>query len=1449
MFRTKAAAALAGVCAMIAAAIVAVPANAATSTIYSIDFEDGTTGAWTQSGGSGDTLSVIDDDTKVLSVARTADYVGIQSPTGVLEPGTTYTFSMRVKLAAGTEGTTSVRFVGKPSYSWIGNTSGVSAASWTEVTGQWTVPADADIAETQVYIGTGDLSGGATAYTYLVDDLVVTTEVADECTPETLTLSGADFEDETTGTWTQSGGDESTLGYVTDGSKALSVARTADYVGIQSPAGIFEAGTTYTISAKVKLAEGTPGSISARFVMKPAYSWIGNTGGITASGWTTVSGEYTVPADADLPALQLYIGTSDASDGVGATFTYLVDDLAVTYQSVCTDGPEPGTVAISTDFEDGLGGWGPRDNGTGAPTVAVTTADAHGGSQAALVSDRTSQGSGLRYDVTEALVAGATYDLTAWVKFAETPTEDVWLTLENANGGSTSYSTLAQFTGMSAGDWVQVSASFTMPPTEQAFLYFETAYEGGETGNTSAFMVDDITVVVPEPPVVQDLTPISDTVDFPVGVAIDQRETLGAPSELLLKHFDQITPENYMKPEAWYDAEGNWAPNAAQIDSLMDFAKDNDVRVYGHVLVWHSQTPAWFFQDDEGNPLTTSEEDKQILRDRLHDHIFNVADYLAQWGDFGGDNPLVAFDVVNEVIDDSASYTDGMRRSEWYRILGEEFVSDAFAYAEEAFNQGEHTAAEADRPVKLFINDYNTEQSGKRGRYLALVDRLLAADVPVDGIGHQFHVSLSLPVAALEEALADAGSRGLLQAVTELDVTTGTPESTAKFIDQGYYYRDAFEIFRAHSEELFSVTVWGLNDARSWRDSSGGPLAFNDGFQAKPAYYGIVEPSGLEDPLPARLRTANSFAGDVPATAAGVDSQQWGRLPLLSAGDAAGFQTRWASDHLTVYVNVDDATTDESDAITVQVGDDDFVLARSGGAIGAIVEREGGYEAVVHVPLTDAVEGGTIQLDVRVTDGEDTAGWNTPGVTGTVTLVEALSHTDVPEASVTPVIDGTLDPVWNTSSSVQTLKQVSGSNGAIGTFHLLWKGQTLYVLAEVADPTVDVSGSDPWIQDSVEIYVDPGNAKNGSYRYDDTQIRINADNAVSFGTGDETFQANRVDSAAVRVDGGYVVEASISLLEYGGLGSIHGLDVQVNDATGGARTAIRNWADPTGVGYQSTARWGVATLVEGSLIEQAAFTPTITGTAVVGKTLGVSGLPSGSTLSYQWLRNGAPIAGADDATYKLTSADGGTRISVAVTSVRDGYADRTETSAKTAAVLKTFTKVTNPVISGTAKVGSTVKASVSPWSPTASFSYRWYADGKPIAGATSSSFKLTRAQAGKWLTVKVTGTRSGYVSQTTVSAGKRVPLLTMTVDPSRINGATRVGGVLTVTAGASHPVATSKTYQWYANGVAISGATKTTYTLTSKEKGKRLTVKIVYRAPGYATKWVAVGPTFVIGAR
>lgn len=332
---------------------------------------------------------------------------------------------------------------------------------------------------------------------------------------------------------------------------------------------------------------------------------------------------------------------------------------------------------------------------------------------------------------------------------------------------------------------------------------------------------------------------LKDTTPFKVGVAIDQRETSGDAARVVVEHFDQVTAENHMKPDAWYDGQRTLRihPQAA---AIMDFADDRDLGVYGHTLVWHQQTPAWFFQTATGQPLTTSDADRAVLRERLRSHIFGVARLLAERdGLFGAGNPLTAFDVVNEVISDGPE-SDGLRRSEWYRILGEEFIDLAFRFADEAFNET-YAAPGSERPVVLFINDYSTEWDAKRARYVALVDRLLARGVPVDGVGHQFHVSMSVNASALARAIDAFADRPVTQAVTELDVPTGIPVTQSALDAQGAYYRAAFDVFHARKAQLYSVSVWGLNDARSWRAADGAPLLFFDDLTAKPALLGAIE--------------------------------------------------------------------------------------------------------------------------------------------------------------------------------------------------------------------------------------------------------------------------------------------------------------------------------------------------------------------------------------------------------------------------------------------------------------------------------------------------------------------------------------------------------------------------------------------------------------------------------
>ena len=161
--------------------------------ITSVDFDDGTTGTWTQSGSP--TLTFVDDGAggQALSILRAQDFEGIQSPTGLLEPDVVYTFSMRARLPEGTAGTTDVRFVVKPAFNWVANTT-INGSGWTTISGTYTLPAGTDPAATQVYIGSADQ---AAPYTILVDDILITAPAAP---PTTDIISSVDFDDGTNGT-------------------------------------------------------------------------------------------------------------------------------------------------------------------------------------------------------------------------------------------------------------------------------------------------------------------------------------------------------------------------------------------------------------------------------------------------------------------------------------------------------------------------------------------------------------------------------------------------------------------------------------------------------------------------------------------------------------------------------------------------------------------------------------------------------------------------------------------------------------------------------------------------------------------------------------------------------------------------------------------------------------------------------------------------------------------------------------------------------------------------------------------------------------------------------------------------------------------------------------------------------------------------------------------------
>ncbi|MFE7599971.1 hypothetical protein [Streptomyces sp. NPDC057494] len=254
---------------------------------------------------------------------------------------------------------------------------------------------------------------------------------------------------------------------------------------------------------------------------------------------------------------------------------------------------------------------------------------------------------------------------------------------------------------------------------------------------------------------------------------------------------------------------------------------------------------------------------------------------------------------------------------------------------------------------------------------------------------------------------------------------------------------------------------------------------------------------------------------------------------------------------------------------------------------------------------------------------------------------------------------------------------------------------------------------------------------------------------------------------------------------------------------------------------------------------RATVAPVVAGTVVVGgKVTANAGTwsPVPESYAYQWRADGVAIAGATASAYTVPATLQGKQLSVAVTARKAGHP--VVTAASAAVVVKGVApKPTKaPAVSGTARVGDRVTAAAGTWSPApTSYAYQWRADGVAISGATGSSYVPSAGVRGKKLTVTVTALRTGHLSGTYTTAAYTVVTglaPKATVAPS-LTGTVRVGRVLTLNRGTWTPAPTSYAYQWYANGRAISGATRATFTLTKTQRGTKITVRVTALQTGH----------------
>lgn len=327
--------------------------------------------------------------------------------------------------------------------------------------------------------------------------------------------------------------------------------------------------------------------------------------------------------------------------------------------------------------------------------------------------------------------------------------------------------------------------------------------------------------------------------DFKVGVTT----TSGYLSEedrvtQIKENFNSITMENEMKPESLLDWEGSEkskdgmpAIKEETLEKALKAAQEAGIPLRGHTLVWHSQTPEWFFSK-KYDP-SKGYVDKATMKKRMESYIKQVLSYCKE--NYPG--VVYAWDVVNEAVGDDGNYrTESM----WYETYGDfSYITDAFTFARKYAEEG----------TKLFLNDYNEYMAQKRDLLYAKVVELHDASI-LDGVGMQSHWDMDFPSVDLFETALEkyASIDGIEIQLTEIDMHNND-DSEEGLKKQAERYKEFFDVItkmkREGTANITSVTFWGLKDGESWLSGMKGetsyPLLFTDDMEKKPCYDSILE--------------------------------------------------------------------------------------------------------------------------------------------------------------------------------------------------------------------------------------------------------------------------------------------------------------------------------------------------------------------------------------------------------------------------------------------------------------------------------------------------------------------------------------------------------------------------------------------------------------------------------
>lgn len=499
------------------------------------------------------------------------------------------------------------------------------------------------------------------------------------------------------------------------------------------------------------------------------------------------------------------------------------------------------------DFEDGDVSAFSNRGGDDTTEISASTDAASSGTTALLASGRSEEWNGPSFRLDDKLEPYTEYYISAKIKGRYYTNATLSFQYDNSDG-ETRYSNLVQ--NLNGSDWITISnvkVSFT-DEMKNVYVYFE--------GGKEDIFIDDFSVVkVPAVEIEKDIVSLKSVFakDFKVGTALTPSDLSSKPfMDLVEKHFNKsVTVGNEMKPDSvlnktacqeyFKETGDDETPQIsfAAAKPVLNYCRKNKIPVRIHTLVWHSQTPDWFFKegyDDSGEWVS-----KEKMLARMENYIKIYFETLTE---LYPDVNFYACDVVNEAWTDQGTPrqpgeqgSSGSEKSAWVQVFGDNsFIEPAFTFARKYAPKG----------VKLYYNDYNEYMTGKMDAVCEMAENLKAKGV-IDGIGMQSHLDArqsldaSFPSVNMYNAALDRYSAlGLDIQITELDATVPDNSGDQYFDVQADYYKGILDAIYKHKDSVSAVIWWGVTDDISWRAKQN-PLLFDSEYKAKPAFYSIVE--------------------------------------------------------------------------------------------------------------------------------------------------------------------------------------------------------------------------------------------------------------------------------------------------------------------------------------------------------------------------------------------------------------------------------------------------------------------------------------------------------------------------------------------------------------------------------------------------------------------------------